>query len=244
MGKHWRFSRLLHNNGQLEDLIIRNTVICRENLTPELVLRLITPECELWHAKHNDSEFPNDPFWGIYWPGGQALSRFILDNKDLVKNKNVLDIGSGSGASAIASVKAGAKIVLANDIDETSIRAININATLNNLCVHTIKDNVIGKDIDDIVLLINGKEMSPKWDIILIGDMFYDTEFSQILFAWLVKLTKMNKIILIGDPGRHGLKELTTTSEMGSFVKVAEYSFQNIDHNGFPTASVYKLGKT
>lgn len=75
MGKHWRFSRLLHNNGQLEDIIIRNTVICRENLTPELVLRLITPECELWHAKHNDSEFPNDPFWGIYWPGGQALSR-------------------------------------------------------------------------------------------------------------------------------------------------------------------------
>lgn len=67
-------------NDNLEDLILKNTVITTNHLTPELKLRLITPECELWHCKSTESKFTNDPFWGIYWPGGQALSRYIQIN--------------------------------------------------------------------------------------------------------------------------------------------------------------------
>lgn len=66
----------------------------------------------------DDKIFPEDPFWGFYWPGGQAVSRFIEENPGVVKGKEVLDIGSGCGASAIAAVKAGAKKTIANDIDE------------------------------------------------------------------------------------------------------------------------------
>lgn len=43
--------------------------------------------------------------------------RFILDNCQYVKNKSVLDVGSGSAACSIASVIAGASEVTANDID-------------------------------------------------------------------------------------------------------------------------------
>lgn len=62
--------------------------------------------------------FPEDPFWGFYWPGGQAVSRFIEENAEEVRGKTVLDIGSGCGASAIAAVKAGSSKVIANDIDK------------------------------------------------------------------------------------------------------------------------------
>ena len=42
--------------------------------------------------------------------------RFILDNPTFVKGKRVIDIGSGCGASAIASVMCGASYCLANDV--------------------------------------------------------------------------------------------------------------------------------
>ena len=109
-------------------------------MTPELKLYLLTEDCPLYHGKyevnHADDElkFFKDPFWSIYWPGGQALTRFIIDegpkiiknlrSKKIHVNKEenavvkVLDIGSGCGASAIAARMAGADEVLANDIDE------------------------------------------------------------------------------------------------------------------------------
>ena len=61
--------------------------------------------------------FKNDPFWGFYWPGGQALNRFILDST-IAKDKSVLDFGSGSGAGSICAMLRGAKYAIANDIDE------------------------------------------------------------------------------------------------------------------------------
>ena len=59
--------------------IKENTQISRAHLTPEIGLRLITPECRLFHEpirEESEKVFENDPFWGFYWPGGQAISRF------------------------------------------------------------------------------------------------------------------------------------------------------------------------
>ena len=36
-----------------------------------------------------------EPFWSIYWPGGQALARYIIDNPSTVRGRRVLDVGSG-----------------------------------------------------------------------------------------------------------------------------------------------------
>lgn len=51
-------------------------------------------------------------------------SRFILDNSKYVKNKTVLDVGSGSAACSLASVLAGASQVTANDIDPGTDRSL------------------------------------------------------------------------------------------------------------------------
>ena len=59
----------------------------------------------------------------IFWPGGQALSRYILDGgrDKFLTGKRVLDLGCGSGAASLAALKAGAKKpVYANDIDQVS----------------------------------------------------------------------------------------------------------------------------
>ncbi|XP_070227405.1 electron transfer flavoprotein beta subunit lysine methyltransferase isoform X3 [Bos mutus] len=86
------------------------------SLTPEIRLRLLTPRCKFWWERA-DLWPLRDPYWAIYWPGGQALSRYLLDNPDLVRGKSVLDIGSGCGATAIAAKMSGALRILANDID-------------------------------------------------------------------------------------------------------------------------------
>ncbi|GCB76329.1 hypothetical protein scyTo_0020461 [Scyliorhinus torazame] len=100
----------------LRTFIARNTEPVREHLTPEISLRLLTPRCPFWSEPAQLWPF-SDPYWAIYWPGGQALSRYLLDNPTVTKSKKVLDLGSGCGASAIAAFMSGATCVLANDID-------------------------------------------------------------------------------------------------------------------------------
>ncbi|KOB75885.1 Uncharacterized protein OBRU01_06906, partial [Operophtera brumata] len=55
-------------------------------------------------------------------------------------------------------------------------------------------ENFIGSKCDD-------------FDTVLIGDMFYDAEFANMLFKWLRQLTDDGKTVIIGDPGRHGLTD-------------------------------------
>lgn len=63
--------------GKYRAKIIENTIISRSHLTPEISLRLITSECQIFHEPINENfVFPQDPFWGFYWPGGQVVTRF------------------------------------------------------------------------------------------------------------------------------------------------------------------------
>ena len=74
--------------------------LSQSNLVPELRLHLLTSNHPLWHApnpNHFQEERTNDPFWAVFWPGGQVLSRYILDTK-VAYNQRVLDLGCGCGA--------------------------------------------------------------------------------------------------------------------------------------------------
>lgn len=46
------------------------------SLTPEIQLRLLTPRCKFWWERADLWPY-SDPYWAIYWPGGQALSRYV-----------------------------------------------------------------------------------------------------------------------------------------------------------------------
>ena len=41
-------------------------------------------------------------YWAFCWGSGQALARYLLENPELIANKRVLDLGSGSGVAAPA----------------------------------------------------------------------------------------------------------------------------------------------
>ncbi|XP_011558531.3 electron transfer flavoprotein beta subunit lysine methyltransferase [Plutella xylostella] len=212
----------------ITSLILRHTLVSRSHLTPELSLRLITRGCEAWGARAEDVPFV-DPYWGFYWPGGQAVARYILDKPRFFQSRRVLDVGCGCGAQAIAAATVGAERVLANDIDVNALEATTINAELNNVSVETSEKNFIGTKCEG-------------FDTILIGDMFYDEEFAKSLFEWLSKLTDSGKLVLIGDPGRHGL----TASRISSMTRLASYTLHEdtcLENRGFTEAAVWRLEK-
>ena len=61
---------------EMKAFLEENTeVTSRGSLTPEIQLRLLTPRCKFWWERA-DLWPHRDPYWAIYWPGGQALSRY------------------------------------------------------------------------------------------------------------------------------------------------------------------------
>ncbi|KAJ8402455.1 hypothetical protein AAFF_G00369440 [Aldrovandia affinis] len=136
-----------------------------------------------------------DPYWAIYWPGGQALTRYVLNNPGVARNKKVLDLGSGCGASAIAAKISGAAYVLANDIDPVAAVATKLNCELNNLePLPSLTEDLIGSKPEG-------------WDLILLGDMFYEEALADSLHSWLGRCIQTHGTrVLIGDPGRAQLE--------------------------------------
>ena len=81
-------------------------------LVPEIRLHLAEESLPIWQKTEEELGEINvpPPYWAFAWAGGQALARYLLDNPELRAGKRVLDLGSGSGLTAIAAMMAGAAI--------------------------------------------------------------------------------------------------------------------------------------
>lgn len=171
-----------------QDFITTNAALIAPPLVPEIKLYLATEVVPLWRATEEElaKNGVPPPYWAFAWAGGQALARYVLDNPVLVRGKRVLDIGSGSGLVGIAAAKSGAASVLAADIDAHACAAIALNAAANDCDIAITQDDVIG--------------LSGDWEVILVGDLFYERPLAERLLAWLGPLAIP---ALLGDPGRN-----------------------------------------
>ncbi|CAG0879544.1 unnamed protein product [Cyprideis torosa] len=175
----------------------------RGSLTPEIKLHLVTPRCQLWTATAEKliELGVEDPFWAIYWPGGQGLARYILNNPDVVHSKSVLDVGCGGGACAIAAKMAGASEVCANDINPDAIAAVQLNSALNDVKLSVFSHNLLGANnlktqyqnrILELILAV----------LFFAGDVTYDEHMSHAVLQWIRGLLVEGKRVLLGCPGR------------------------------------------
>ncbi|WP_343312974.1 methyltransferase [Brucella sp. BE17] len=172
------------------DFIAVNTTLQAPPHVPEIWLHLADEAHDLWHRTEEELATIGlpPPFWAFAWAGGQGVARYILDNADKVTGKSVLDFASGSGLIAIAAVKAGAKSVIASDIDPFALQAIEINADANAVVVEPVSKDLIGAD--------------KGWDVVLAGDVFYDKPLADRLVPWFSALAKRGALVVVGDPGR------------------------------------------
>jgi len=209
----------------------------------ELPLYLLTPSCRLYTARDEDSDL-GDPWWAIFWPGGQVLARFILDHPATVAKKRVLDLGSGCGAVSIAAKRSGATGVVANDIDPNCRLALDMNAELS-------KQSLAGVEVVEADLLAGDDdtrmEVLRSTDVVLVGDMFYDEHIGGEVYnlCSTFKSLKKENEVYVGDPGRWALEEHSRFHQ--SFACCAKYNLAEatrLENNGFSTGLVWRLNKS
>jgi predicted nicotinamide N-methyase len=170
--------------------ILENTALMAPPHVPEVLLHLADEAHDLWLRTEEELAeigLP-PPFWAFAWAGGQGLARYVLDHTGTVRGKRVLDFASGSGLVAIAAMKAGAKQVIAADIDPFCETAIALNLESNSVEAQFLGTDCVGTD--------NG------WDVVLAGDVFYDKAFAGRLLPWFTNLRARGAEVLVGDPGR------------------------------------------
>jgi len=186
-----------------------NTRLRPVPLVPEISLHLADEAVPLWEKTEEELAAIGlpPPFWAFAWAGGQALARYLVDNRDSVAGKRVLDLGAGSGLVAIAAAKAGAAPVVASDIEAFSEGAIALNAEVNGVHVETLIADMLDSPM----------AQAPRYDVILVGDLFYEETTARRALTFLSGQLAVGARVLIGDPGRaylpkQRLTELATYS--------------------------------
>lgn len=174
-----------------ERFIAANTRVLAPPLVPEIKLHLAEESLPIWQKTEEELGEMNvpPPFWAFAWAGGQALARYLLDNPNLVAGQTIIDLGTGSGLTAIAAMRAGATSALAADIDALSLAATRLNAALNGVVIETTQDDLLAR-----APVVAG--------VVLVGDLFYERELAERVTAYLEKAASKGARVLIGDPKR------------------------------------------
>lgn len=193
------------NRRDAERFILENTKPIAPPLVPEITLRLAEESLSIWQKTEDELGELNvpPPYWAFAWAGGQAVSRYLLDNAALCQGRSVLDLGSGSGISAIAAAKAGANHVLAADIDSLALAACSVNAAANAVKIETTDRDLLST-------------APPKSAVVIVGDLFYERELADRVLRFIDAAKSEGCSVYIGDPRRSYFPE-------GRFTALAEY---------------------
>ncbi len=188
------------------------TVFIRANLpvaaapgVPEIQLHKASPTSGLWRLAQEDEDGFAAPYWAHYWAGGLALARYVLDNPAVVAGLRVLDLGAGSGLVGIAAAKAGARAVVAAEVDPYAVAALKLNMALNGASISVVQEDLTDRD------------PPPETDVILVGDLFYAADLSARVTAFLDRCLNGGVQALIGDPWRAYLP-ISRLTELARYV--------------------------
>lgn len=174
--------------------VLRHTVLSAPALVPELRVPRVTWESPLWTRGEAGLRAlgDEDPYWAFAWEGGTALARYLLDHPEIVRGRTVFDFGCGSAIEGVAAMRAGARAVIANDIDPLALAAAAISAGANGVSLTLDGVDRLGDPL-------------PEVDVLLLGDMTYDPAMSARVIAWASALVARGATALLGDPGRGNL---------------------------------------
>lgn len=172
------------------DLVMAQTEIAQPALVPEIFLRLVTARCRWWRSTPEElaAQGVAEPFWGFAWAGGQALARFLIEHPEVARGRRVLDFGAGGGLAGLAAAHAGARRVIAADIDPVCHAACHLNARLNGLALGFTALDLVGRLL--------------RVDLVLAGDVTYDAALAARVLPWLRALAARGTTVLLADPGR------------------------------------------
>lgn len=160
----------------------------RPELVPEVLVHTAGPRSGLLALTGGDPG-ALAPYWGRPWAGGLVLARHLIDHPDLVRGRIVLDLGAGGGIVAVAAALAGAGRVHAIDADPLAVVAIGLNARANGVEIAAVVGDFAAETPEPV-------------DVVLAGDLFYDTHVAVRALATLDRHAGAGRPVFVGDPGR------------------------------------------
>jgi len=159
---------------------------------PEIRLHKASPASGLSRLARWDEDGFAAPYWAHYWAGGLALARYVLDNPNLAAGRRILDLGAGSGLVGIAAAKAGAREVVAAEVDRYGVAALKLNMKLNQASISVLHGDVT-------------RSAAPEVDVVLVGDLFYTSDLAERVATFLERCSNRGIRALVGDPWRASL---------------------------------------
>lgn len=138
---------------------------------PAIDLYLFDPAVLEGPLSHDEAQavVAEPAYWSFCWASGQVLAQYILDHPESVAGRRVIDFGSGSGIVAIAAARAGARQVVACDIDCDALAAVTANAEANGVQVDLCDD---------------WHRRGDGFDVVTAADVLYDPENRPLLSAF------------------------------------------------------------
>lgn len=215
-------------NREWPAFIAANTKLLAPPLVPEIRLHLAEESLPIWRKTEEELGEMNvpPPYWAFAWAGGQALARYLLDTPSIVAGHTILDLGCGSGLTAIAAMKAGAKRALAADIDAVALAAVTLNAAANGVTIETTAADLLAAP------------PSKDFSIVLVGDLFYERQLADRVSAFIDAAAQNGASVLIGDPQRSYFPR-------GRFNRIAEFRVpvtRELEDAEIKSTSVWRLG--
>jgi predicted nicotinamide N-methyase len=148
---------------------------------------LVKPTYESLRLENPATSFP---FWAKVWPSAVALSSFLEQYQDLVKNKTVVEIGAGIGLPSFSIADHVAEITITDyDVDAIDLLQKNI-ANLGN------------QKIKAICADWNFFPTSICADVVLLSDTNYAPSAFQSLLTLIQKFLQKGATIIIATPVR------------------------------------------
>lgn len=137
----------------------------------------------------------NLPYWAEIWPSGIALASTLLCQPDLVRGRNVLELGCGLGVTAIAAQMAGAVLMVTDYSNDA------ISLCLLNVLTHTGTEPRSGQ--------VNWRDPAPSFinaigsvQVMLAADALYEERDVAPLLALVESVLPRDGLLLLAEPGR------------------------------------------
>lgn len=199
-----------------EEFIRQRFTLVPLSFRPDISLYRPTPQSGLIGFLAQQGRADDPPYWAYAWAGGAALALYLQDHPEIVAGKSVLDFGAGSGLVGIAAARAGAKKIWAVEPDPNAHAAMMLNAEANG------------------AIITSWTELNlPKVDLVLAGDVFYDTSVTHHTLPILATAAERTKV-LVGDPFRRDLP-------LDHLDLIAEYTVPDMGGGAPVRAGVFAL---
>lgn len=130
------------------------------------------------------------PYWSEFWPSSSALANYLVNIKNQLKGKKIIELGCGIGL--IATILAIEGI----DIMATDHQPLALDLTEKN--VHRNS----GNNITTRLLDWRFPDIDEKFDVIIASDIIYESRSIKPLMNIFLTLLKKRGSIYLAEPNR------------------------------------------